>query len=140
MIRVNEQVSVPASELGFDYSTSSGPGGQNVNKVSTKVTLRFAVPHSPSLSDQQKELIFSRLATRINKQGVLRVISQRHRTRGANQKAAIERFVELLAAALYEDPPRQKTRTPGYVRRRRLANKHHRSRLKQTRGPPGWDE
>ncbi len=140
MIVVNEQVSVPASELSFDYSTSSGPGGQNVNKVSTRVTLRFAVPTSPSLSDQQKELIRDRLATRINKQGVLRVISQRHRTRGANQKAAIERFAELLAAALHEDPERLPTRTPEFVRRRRLANKHHRSRVKQTRGPPGWDE
>ena len=80
MIRINEQISIPEEELSFTSSHSSGPGGQNVNKVSSRVTLWFDVVNSPGLSPEQKELVISRLKTRIGKDGLLRVISQQTRS------------------------------------------------------------
>jgi ribosome-associated protein len=76
VIVVNADLAIPEHELAFSASRSSGPGGQNVNKVSSRVTLTFDVENSPSLSDSQRRRIRSRLQTRINKDGVLRVISQ----------------------------------------------------------------
>lgn len=131
---VNEVVRIPGRELEFVYSRSSGPGGQNVNRVETRVTLRFDVSASDGLGDAQKRRIRIRLATRINKEGWLRVNSQRFRTREANRRATIERFAELLRAALAPRRRRVKTRVPGQVRRRRLEQKRHRAQLKQRRG------
>ena len=79
MIEVTNEISIPEDELRFTASLSSGPGGQNVNKVNTRVTLWFDVVNSPSLSPEQKELIASRLLSRISKDGLLRVISQQTR-------------------------------------------------------------
>ncbi len=86
----------------------SGPGGQNVNKVNTRMTLGFYVANLPSLSDHQKELIRNRLPTRINREGVLRVVSQKHRTQALNRDATIERFVSLLRESLQEALLRKK--------------------------------
>lgn len=131
---------IVATELRFGYSRSSGPGGQNVNRVETRVTLRFDVRESTRLSEDEKRRIGRRLATRINKDGVLRVVSQRHRTREANRRAATERFEELLTTALERRPPRRKTRTPPAARRRRLESKRRRGELKRTRGRAGSDD
>ncbi len=133
MIEINDDVSIAESELGFSASRSSGPGGQNVNKVSTRVTLRFDLEASPDLTAEQKELIRERLATRISKQGVLSVSSQRERSQSANREAATARFVELLRAALDVDPERRPTRVPRGVDRRRLENKRKRSKVKRRR-------
>jgi len=100
------------SELSFTASRSSGPGGQNVNKVNTRVTLWFDVLNSPSLSGHQKELIWNRLPTRINKEGVLRIVSQKHRTQAANRDTAIERLALLLRESLQEALPRRETKIP----------------------------
>ncbi len=127
-------------ELRFAYSRSSGPGGQNVNRVETRVTLRFDVFGSPSLTEEHKRRIASRLATRINKVGILRVVSQRHRTREANRRAAAERFLELLTEALRRQRPRRKTRVPRNARRRRLEGKRRRGELKRLRRPGSRDE
>jgi ribosome-associated protein len=121
------------TELRFRYSRSSGPGGQNVNRVETRVTLLFDVGASPSLSDAQKRRVLDRLGTRINKDGVLRVVSQRHRTREANRRAAIERFETLLAQALRRKRVRRKTAVPKGAQKRRLENKRRRGELKRTR-------
>ncbi len=128
---------VAEDELRFTYSRSSGPGGQNVNRVETRVTLLFDVFGSPSLSEGQKRRIASRLATRINKEGILRVVSQRHRTREANRRAAAERFLELLNEALRRQRPRRRTRVPRKARRRRLEGKRRRGELKRLRVRPG---
>lgn len=133
MIEINDQLSIPESELDFVSARSSGPGGQNVNKVETKVMLLFDVMNSPSLSDEQKQRIGEQLATRMSKKGVLRVISQRHRTQGANRDAVIERFAELLREALEEQVPRRKTRIPRRTKEQRLANKQRRGRVKEQR-------
>ena len=131
---------VTEDELRFTYSRSSGPGGQNVNRVETRVTLLFDVFGSPSLSEEQKRRIASHLATRINKEGILRVISQRHRTREANRRAVTERFEELLTGALRIQRHRRKTRVPRSARRRRLEGKRQRGELKRLRRPGSRDE
>ena len=128
---------IAEDELRFTYSRSSGPGGQNVNRVETRVTLLFDVLGSPSLSEGQKRRIASRLATRINKEGILRVVSQRHRTREANRRAARERFEELLTGALRRKPPRRKSGVPRAARRRRLEGKRRRGEVKRLRGRSG---
>jgi ribosome-associated protein len=127
-------VELPEHELGFAFSRSSGPGGQNVNRVETRVTLRFDVDRSPSLTEGQKRRLHAKLASRIGKDGVLRVAAQRHRSREANRKAAIERFVELVAAALRQRRPRRPTRVPPAERRQRVRDKRRRAELKRGRG------
>ena len=133
MIPINADVSIPRSELSFIASRSSGPGGQNVNKVSTRVTLRFDLDGSPSLSPEHKALIRQRLATRISKEGILSVSSQRERSQSANREAAVERFGELLQQALELDPERRPVRVPPRVRRQRLEHKRRRSQIKRDR-------
>jgi ribosome-associated protein len=135
-VDIEAGLAIPEAELRFTTARSSGPGGQNVNKVESKVTLAFDVAGSPSLSDEQRQRIAERLGSRLSRGGVLRVTSQRHRTQAANRKAAVERFAELLAAALAEDPERRPTRVPKAVRRRRLESKRHRSRVKRERQSP----
>lgn len=136
MMRITSDIDIPESELSFTFSTSSGPGGQYVNKVSTRATLHFDVAATESLSEQQKGLVMRRLRTRITKDGILRVVSQRHRSQRANREAARERFVELLRDALHETPPRKRTAKPRGAIERRLLDKKHRSRLKRERALP----
>ena len=136
MPRINDHLEIDDGELRFEFARSGGPGGQNVNKVETKVRLLFDVIHSPSLSGDQRSLIEERLATRITKDGVLQISSQRHRTREANRKATIERFVELVAGALESDEPRVPTRVPKRAKKRRLESKRQRSQKKAMRARP----
>jgi ribosome-associated protein len=141
MIEITEELSIPQHELTFAASRSSGPGGQHVNKVSSRVTLRFDVVASPSLSDEQKRRILSRLATRVSKNGVLRVVSQKHRSQAANRRAAVERFVTLLRDALAPAPLRKPTVVLPAAKQRRLEEKRRRSWLKRQRTQKvAWDE
>ncbi len=141
MVEINAQLEIPDGELELRTSRSSGPGGQNVNKLETRVTVRFDVAGSPSLDDEQRERIREALATRITKEGVLQVTSQRHRTQAANRDAAIARLAELVADALKPERERRPTRVPRAVRRRRLEAKRRRGRLKRERStPPPFDE
>src|SRR5882672_11331599 len=126
-------LALPEEEISFVTSRSGGPGGQNVNKLETRVTLRFDLAASPSLSDEQKARLRERLATRITRAGVLHVTAQKHRTQGANREAALERFTELLREAFQEETPRKKTRIPRAVHRRRVDDKKRRGQRKQER-------
>lgn len=140
MIFINAQLNIPEDELLFAASRSSGPGGQNVNKLNTRITLWFDVDASSSLTDEQKSILHRKLATRINKDGRLWIVSKQHRTQFANREAALERFVELVQAALTPTLPRKKTRTPGTVKARRLNDKRQRSRLKYDRSLKQYPE
>jgi len=140
MVRVNENLEIPDGELGFRYSRSSGPGGQNVNKVATKVTLLFAVADSATLSEHQKAVIAERLANRIAKDGVLHLSSERHRTRSANQRDAVERFAQLLATALRPRKRRRATGVPEASKRRRLEAKRQHAERKRLRSRPPADD
>jgi ribosome-associated protein len=136
MLTVSDDLQIPDSELTFRYSRSSGPGGQNVNKVATKVTLLFDVRSSPSLTEGQRALLEQRLANRISKNGTLHVTSERHRTRSANQREAVSRFENLLTDALHERTPRKKTRVPSASKKRRIEAKRRRSGVKRLRSRP----
>jgi ribosome-associated protein len=133
MVEITRNIRIPEEELTFRASRSSGPGGQNVNKLNTRITLFFDVAANHILSDQQKQRIFTRLSTRIDKDGILQVASQKFRTQKANRDAAVERFQNLLAEALKTKPLRKKTKVPYAARQKRLDEKRKRSRLKRQR-------
>ncbi|MFZ2447074.1 MAG: alternative ribosome rescue aminoacyl-tRNA hydrolase ArfB [Syntrophobacteraceae bacterium] len=133
MIKIDDHISIPDEELTFTASHSSGPGGQNVNKVSSRMTLWFDVVNSPNLSPEQKDLVRRRLATRIGKDGVLRVISQQTRSQAANRELAVNRFIELLRDALKQVPIRKKTRVSKGAKLRRLEEKKQHGILKKKR-------
>ena len=139
-IRINDDLEISENEISFRYSRSSGPGGQNVNKVATKVTLLFPVVDSAVLSDDQRARIMARLGSRIAKDGTLHVTSERHRTRSANQRDATKRFAELLAEALVPEKERRRTRIPSSAKRRRLESKRRRSETKRLRARPTADD
>lgn len=140
MLVINRQIRIDPSELRFTASRSAGPGGQNVNKVSSRITLLFDVRTSPSLTPEQRDKLEQRLPTRINKEGVLRVSVQRERSQARNRELAVERFVELLRDAFDEDPERRPTRQPRWAKRKRLKNKKRQSERKKGRARPSYDD
>jgi len=133
MIEITCDTFINEEELVFKTSRSSGPGGQNVNKVNTRITLFFDVANCESLSDIQKQRILTRLATRTDKNGVLRVVSQKFRTQGANRRVAVERLQQLLTDALKIRPKRKKSKVSYAAKQRRLEEKRKRSLLKRRR-------
>ncbi len=137
MVWIAAGLEIPEDELVYVTSRSGGPGGQNVNKLETKVTLRFGLAGSTSLTEEQKARLRERLATRITRDGVLQVSSQRHRTQGANREAAAARFAELVGEALQEETPRKPTKVSRAVKRRRLDNKRRQGLKKQQRAGGG---
>ena len=140
MIQITDDISICEDELIFKASRGGGPGGQNVNKVSTRVTLFFDVANATGLSDVQKRRILKHLATRADKNGAVRVVSQKFRTQKANRGAAVRRLQELLRQALKTRRARKKTKVPHWARQSRLEKKKRRSLLKQQRAKQNWDE
>ncbi len=126
-------VEIPQDRLSFKYSRSSAPGGQNVNKVNTKVTVFFDVANCPLFSDAEKKRILARLATRANRDGVIHIVSQRFRTQRANRTVAVERLQRLLTEALKTRPIRRRTTVPEHIKKKRSEEKRWHSLLKQQR-------
>jgi ribosome-associated protein len=133
ILQVTSSVTIPLAELHFRTSRSSGPGGQNVNKLETKVELLFDVDRSTSLSDEQKHSVHRALEGRIDDDGILHVSSQRSRSQWENKELAIEKFAALLRSAL---KPRKKRLATGATRaskERRLHSKKKHGQKKKTR-------
>lgn len=139
MIEIGDGVAIDEAELGYEFARSGGPGGQNVNKVETKVTVTWPVATSPSITDDQRAKLMERLATRITREGVLRVTSSKHRTREANRRAALARFADLVGEGLEEAPERRPTRVPRAAKRRRLEGKRRTADKKRLRREPPLD-
>ena len=119
--------------IAVSFARSAGPGGQHVNKVSTRVSLLFDFEACPLLTGPQKSRLRQHLATRLTRDGRLRIVSQRERTQARNRAAAEQRLVDLLAAALYVPQPRRPTRPTAAARARRLQAKRRRGAIKQLR-------
>ena len=136
VVRITPEVAVPVAELEFRASRASGPGGQGVNTTDSRVELRFDLAGSPSLSDDAKELALRRLGPRVDSGGVLRVVAQAQRSQLANRRAAMERFAELLGAALATPRARRPTRPTRASTARRVESKRRRSATKRLRDRP----
>jgi ribosome-associated protein len=121
------------SEIYFKTSRSSGSGGQNVNKVSTKVELNFDVVNSKLLTEAQRQIILSKLGSRINKEGVLKVVVQETRSQFENKEIALRKFRELMAFAFHKAKKRIKTKVSKGAREKRIQSKKRRSEIKKGR-------
>jgi ribosome-associated protein len=130
---ISPTLAIPRSELDFRFSRSGGPGGQNVNKVETKVELLFNVANSSSLNDDQRARIMRALDSHIDMQGIMHVTSDRFRSQYLNREDAVTRFVMLLQHALRPLKTRKPTRIPHSVREHRLQEKKHRGEIKRQR-------
>ena len=117
-------------EFQFITSSSSGPGGQNVNKVNSKVELRFDIPNSAILSDEQKEILLKKLATKITTDGILIVMSQRDRSQLVNKEDAISKTYVLINKALKPEKPRKSTKPSKGSVEKRLNSKRIKSQIK----------
>jgi ribosome-associated protein len=136
VIRISPEVAIPVAELEFRASRASGPGGQGVNTTDSRVELRFDLAGSPSLDPEAKQRALRRLGPRVDTGGVLRVVAQAQRSQLANRRAAVERFAELLSAALATPRPRRPTRPSRAAAVRRVESKRRHAATKRLRGRP----
>ena len=133
MIRITETIAIDEREIEESFIRASGPGGQNVNKLSTAVQLRFDVRRSPSLTGPVRARLARLAGKRLTKEGVLVITAQRHRTQERNRDDALERLIDLIARAAIAPTPRRPTRPTAAARARRLEGKKRRSGIKRMR-------
>lgn len=140
MLVVSDQIQIPDEELQFTFSRSGGPGGQNVNKVSSKATLRWNPGNSPSLPDPVRDRFLAAYESRLTNDGDLLLSSGRHRDQPANVAACLSRLAEMIRSVEAAPTKRRATRPTRGSRQRRLKDKKVRSERKQNRRPPRYDD
>lgn len=133
MIQINETITLEEDELRFATVQSSGPGGQNVNKVATAVTLRFDARHSPSLPEATRQRLLKLAGKRLTAEGEVVIQARRYRTQEHNRQDAIKRLVALIRQAATPPRPRKPTRPTQAARERRLERKKRRGLVKAQR-------
>jgi len=133
MIPVTRTISIREDEMQVQFVRASGPGGQNVNKVSTAVQLRFDVGNSPSLPDDVRTRLIRLAGRRITQDGILILDARRFRTQERNREDAIERLKELIRKAVERPKPRKETKPSRAAQEKRIESKKQRSRTKQMR-------
>src|SRR5580698_10398696 len=134
MLRVTGHIEIDEREIEEQFVRASGPGGQNVNKLSTAVQLRFDVRHSPSLPGDVRARLERLAGSRLTRDGVLVIIAQRHRTQVRNREDALQRLIDLTKQAAIAPIKRRATRPTKASRERRIEGKKRRSGIKRLRG------
>ncbi len=135
-IRVTDEIVLPMRELEFEFVRSSGPGGQNVNKVATAVQLRFDAASSEALPDEVRARLLKLAGRRATADGVLILLARRFRTQERNRSDAIARLVALIQQAAEKPKPRLRTKPSRAAKRQRVDEKRRQSKKKQSRKPP----
>ena len=133
MIPVTAQISIDEREIGETFVRASGPGGQNVNKLSTAVQLRFDVRHSPSLPPDVRARLERLAGSRLTRDGVVVITAQRHRTQARNRQDALDRLIDLIRQAAIPPVKRRPTRPTRASRERRIEGKKRRAGIKRLR-------
>jgi len=140
MIHVTDRISIDEREIEESFVRSSGPGGQNVNKLSTAVQLRFDARHSPSLPNDVSARLQRLAGSRLTRDGVLVIIAQSHRTQGRNRQDALDRLIQLIRQAAVAPIKRRPTRPTKASRERRIEGKKRRGGIKNLRrAKPSFD-
>ncbi len=138
MLEIIPNCRIPLSELKFQFARSGGKGGQNVNKVETKVELLFDVAGSPSLSDSQRHRLLETLGSRLDTSGVLRIVAQESRSQWKNRESAVHKFVAVIKKALTPRKKRVATKVSHAAKEKRLDQKKRRGAIKKIRSGSEW--
>jgi ribosome-associated protein len=138
-LSVTPGVEIPDSDVALSFVRSSGPGGQNVNKVASAVQLRFDLQRSSALAPEVKARLRALSGRRLTNEGAILIIARNHRTQESNRREAEARLTDLIKRALIPPKPRKATKPTRAARERRLEQKTQRRRTKRLRGKPGWD-
>lgn len=139
MLEINHSISIPLREFNFSFARSSGPGGQNVNKVNTKATLRWKILDSPSLSESVRNRFVQKYSRRINQENELVITSQRFRDQGRNVADCLAKLRELILSVSVAPIPRKKRKVSKGAKLRRLQEKKRQSDRKKNRRSPRLD-
>jgi ribosome-associated protein len=140
MIDITDEIRLDENEIHEEFIHSTGPGGQNVNKVATAVQIRFDINNSPSLSDEVRERLINLAGKKVSDNGILIIKAKRFRSQDRNRKDAVERLIELIRKAVSPQKPRKRTKPSIASEQRRLEDKRRHGLIKQRRKSVPADE